>query len=272
MVQAPGPTLPHGVRGQSEQTQDWRDAHAYAPLLAADRSTLAWEWLRRNQAYRAAAASALTEAAGQRREVREGPEHWGLHAYEPPHLAAPHARPVWRADLFPYVLEAHAEPSLGDEDSFDLARLAAVSTLITAADGTEHLLLSQGFCAIRIDLLSGSLKQGPVQLQYRLAGFANAEKPLMTLQRFLTFWKTGRYCAGLQPTETRVRRLLLMLRTWDALMSGAAQREIAAELLSTEALEDRWRVGAPTLRSRVQRLVRNARIMAAGGYLSLLKQ
>jgi hypothetical protein len=27
---------------------DWRDAAAYAPLLEADRSLFAWEWLRRD--------------------------------------------------------------------------------------------------------------------------------------------------------------------------------------------------------------------------------
>lgn len=62
-----------------------------------------------------------------------------------------------------------------------------------------------------------------------------------------------------------------MLRAHDAMASGATQREIAAKLLSVEAEEARWRVSVPTVRSRVQRLVRNTRAMAAGGYLSLLE-
>ena len=35
---------------------DWRDAAAYEPLLEADRSLIAWEWLRRDRGYREAAA------------------------------------------------------------------------------------------------------------------------------------------------------------------------------------------------------------------------
>jgi hypothetical protein len=63
-----------------------------------------------------------------------------------------------------------------------------------------------------------------------------------------------------------------MLRAYDGIVAGAAQREIAALLLSSEAGRERWRVEAPTVRLRVQRLVRSARAMAAGGYLSLLRR
>lgn len=61
-----------------------------------------------------------------------------------------------------------------------------------------------------------------------------------------------------------------MLRAHDALAAGASQREIAAVLLDEEALAPRWRVEAPSLRSKVQRLVRSARAMADGGYRLIL--
>jgi hypothetical protein len=62
----------------------------------------------------------------------------------------------------------------------------------------------------------------------------------------------------------------MMLRAWDALRSGAAQREIAEVLLSRSAGEPRWRVREPSVRLQAQRLVRSARAMAAGGYCALL--
>ena len=62
-----------------------------------------------------------------------------------------------------------------------------------------------------------------------------------------------------------------MLRARDALAAGADQREIAAELLSAEADEPRWRSRSPSTGSRAQRLVRGARRMSAGGYLQLLQ-
>lgn len=50
----------------------------------------------------------------------------------------------------------------------------------------------------------------------------------------------------------------------------ADQREIATVLLSAEAGEPRWRSRSPGVRSRVQRLVRSALAMEAGGFWALL--
>jgi hypothetical protein len=247
---------------------DWRDAAAYEPLLEADRSLIAWEWLRRDPAYRVAAERASREAC-RRGSASEAPAQWGLHAFEPPRLAAPEARPVWRAELHPFVLAVEASPSSG-EDIFDLALLGEASTLVTAADGREHLLISDGFRTIRIDVLAGSVARGSVELRYRLTGLARTERPLLTLRRLLALCRTGRFCRSLHPSETRAKRWLLMLRTRDALASGADQREIAAALLSPDARQRRWRTESSSLRSRAQRLVRSARAMEAGGFWALL--
>jgi hypothetical protein len=248
---------------------DWRDAGAYDPLLNAERSIFAWEWLRRNRDYRLAARRWLRRSS-KPGEAGEGPERWDLHAFVPPDAAAPDARPIWRSEVHPFVLHVDAREPDGD-DVFDLERFAAISTLVTAADGREHLLISDGLHSLRIDVISGSLGNGPVSLRYRLAGLAAAEKPLLTLRRLLALWRTGRFSAGLHPADARARRFILMLRAHDALASGATQREIAAELLNSEADEDRWRVRAPSLRSRVQRLVRGARFFAGRGHGDLLE-
>ena len=241
-----------------EHAPDWRDAGAYAPLLDADRSLLAWEWLRRNAGYRVAADVAFeTGSSCEPSEADRTAKRWGLHAFVRPALAIPEARPVWCAGVHPYVLGVDACPPHGRDD-FDLQRLSALSTLVTAADGREHLLISDGLHAIRIDVLRGSLQDGPVTLHYRLAGLADAEAPLLALRRLLALWRRGRFSAGLHPAAARAGRNILMLRAYDALMSGAKQREIAAGLLSGEAEEDRWRVRAPTVRSQVQRLARGA--------------
>jgi hypothetical protein len=247
---------------------DWRDAAAYEPLLGADRSLMAWEWLRRDPAYRAAADRSSRDACGSG-GAGEAPERWGLHAFERPDLAAPEARPVWRAEVHPFVLAVEAHPPHG-EDRFDLARLGAISTIVTAADGREHLLISDGLRSIRIDVLAGSIASGPVGLHYCLAGLETAERPLLTLRRLLALWRTGRFCRSLHPAEARAGRWLLMLRARDALAAGATQRAIAGELLSSCATRERWRVEAPSLRSQVQRLVRSTLRMAGGGFRELL--
>lgn len=257
------------MRTKRRYGTNWREAAAYAPLLAVDRSVLAWEWLRRDPGYCEAADRALGQGSQAAQNSRSDAGKWGLHAFEPADLAAPAARPVWRSDVHPYVLEADALPTDDARNSFELARVAGISTIVVDS-GREHLLVSDGLRAIRLDLLSGSIRRAPVRLHYRLAGLASAERPLLTLRRLLALLRTGRFSAELHPVEARAARFVLMLRVHDALVCGATQREIASGLLSTEAGEARWRVRAPTVRSSVQRLVRNARAMAAGGYRALL--
>jgi hypothetical protein len=247
---------------------DWRDSAAYEPLLDAERSFFAWEWLRRNPGYRAA-AERISPRRGTFRETQAAPGRWGLHSFVPPDVTVPEARPVWRAEIHPFVLCVDAHPANG-EDQFDLGRFAAVSTLLPAVDGREHLLISDGFRSIRIDVMAGSLLGGPAELRYRLAGFKSAERPLLTLRRLLAIWQTGRFSRSLHPKEVRAKRWVLMLRALDALAADADQREIAAVLFSEEARQPRWRVHSPSVRSRTQRLVRSARVMAAGGFRALL--
>lgn len=253
--------------GQEEHAADWRDAEAYAPLLEADRSIFAWEWLRRDCNYRAAAIAERPSAAGS----SPAPERWGLHAFEDPRLAAPDARPLWRADVHAPVLPAlGARPGPASE-AFDLARFAAMATILKVPHGREHLLVSDGLRTIRLDILAGTVTGGPVQLRYLLTGFEAAERPLMTLRRLLALQRTGRFSCSLHRPESRARRWILMLRAHDALAAGADQREIAAALLNRAAGERRWRSDAPSLRSQVQRLVRGARCMASGGYREQLR-
>lgn len=248
---------------------DWKDAAAYAPLLDADRSIIAWEWLRRDPAYRTAARTAFSASGASERSVRS--QDWGLHAFERPERAAPEARPIWGADYHPYVLQSVAVEQPAPSDAFDLASLGPLATLVRAAAGSEHLLVSDGLRAIRLDVLAGSLERGPVQLEYLLSGFASVEKPLLTLRRLMALRQGGRFSRSLHTSEPRTKRWVLLLRAFDGLAAGAAQREVAASLLSRSAGEPRWRSRASSIRSQVQRLVRNARAMAAGGYLELLR-
>ena len=256
------------MRSDESFRPDWRDAAAYAALLAADRSLLAWEWLRRDEAYRNAVR--LHSGGGNAGHSTEGPENWGLHAFEPPHLAIPDARPVWRADAHSYVLQVRAVP-VATGDAFELESLASLCRLVKGVDGRQHLLICDGFRSVRIDVVEGNIRQGMVGLHYLVAGFEAAEKPLLTLRRFFALLRTGHFSTSLHRVDARAGRFVLMLRAADALAGGAVQREIAAELLDPDARQERWRVRSPSLRSRVQRLVGGARSMAAGGYWRLLR-
>lgn len=245
---------------------DWRDPDAYESLLAADRALLAWEWLRRDPAYRRAArAHRATSGA-----PLKSPERWGLHAFESPDLSVPNGRPVWRSDVHPFVLAVRAVPGTGQE-TIDLQALAPLCRSVRGDAGRQHLLISDGLRSIRLDVVEGSLRQSRVLLHYLVAGFESAEKPLLTLRRLLALRRRGDFSRSLHSVDPRANRFVLILRAADALASGAVQREIAAELLDSDARQDRWRVRSPSLRSRVQRLTGSARAMARGGYWRLLR-
>lgn len=251
----------------TKQAADWRNGAAYAPLLEADRSVFAWEWLRRDPYYRAACKAARSSSPGA---TAGRPQHWGLQIFEPPDLPAPHARPIWCAHRHPLVLTAIAGEPGAREDRFDVARFAPLIRLARSDSGREHLLISDGLRAIRLDVLAGTLGKGPVELRYLLSGLASADRPLLTLRRLLALARSGRFSRSLHPSEPRAKRWVLLLRARDALDAGADQRAIAESLLSRSACEPRWRSAEPSLRSRVQRLVRGARLMAKDGYLRLL--
>jgi len=168
------------------------------------------------------------------------------------------------------VLEVRAYGGAASADAFRLDRLRDRASIVTGADRREHLLISDGLRTIRIDVIEGSVSGLSVNLRYQLGGFEAAEKPLLALRRLLALWRTGDFPKTLYPQEAKAARWLLMLRAHDALAAGADQREIAAQLLSSASLRPRWRSDVPSLRSRVQRLVRGARAMAVN-YPALLR-
>ena len=260
MVQDKCGRSPPGVQADAAAWPDWRDAAAYAPLLDADRSLIAWEWLRRDPRYRAAVKDSSSIHA---------PAEFGLVAFEPPRLGVPHARPIWNAHAHPFVLAAERSRTICPNDLFDLARMNGFSRII-ADDSGEHLLLCDGFRSIRLDGPAGLFSEGAVGLRYMIGGLSAAEAPLSTLRRFLALCRTGLFSRDLHRAEQRARRWILMLRAWDALIAGASQREIAEMVFSRSVAGARWRIREPSVRSRAQRLVRSARDFAEGGYRELL--
>jgi hypothetical protein len=179
---------------------------------------------------------------------------------------------VWSALVDPSVVSCSAEPIASTSpDAFCLARLAIPATTIVSASGVEHVSISDGLRRIRLDVRTGTLFDGPVRLHYRLAGFADAEPHLLTLQQLIALHRHGRFARGLHPRETKAERWVMMLRAHDLSAYGASQREIAGELFGCAAASTEWRARSDFLRLRIQRLLRDANAMISGGYLDLLR-
>lgn len=192
---------------------------------------------------------------------------------EEPARTAPEARIVWEAALDPAALPVRAAPvDPGDPDAIRLQALSPWLTVVGGADGREHAVISDGCHHLRLDVEAGRLTgEEAVMLEYLLHGVRSAEPRLLTLRRLLGLCRHRRFARALFPPDPRMPRLIAMLRVGDALAAGASQRDIAAELFGEEAMALDWNGRSDALRSRVRRLVREARKMAAGGYRQLLR-
>lgn len=181
---------------------------------------------------------------------------------------------IWRAELDPGILSVSAVPiASGDPDQIDPGKLRPFLTLALDRDGHEHVVLSDGWHRIRLDIDRGSFAaDSPITLNYHIAGVASAAPKTLPLRRFLELCRRGRFAASLFPSERGTERWILLLRVHDAVRSGASQREIAETLLGGDWGDAARRGREDSLRSRVRRLIRDARRMAGGGYRELLHE
>ena len=178
----------------------------------------------------------------------------------------------WHPTDNPAVLTVTAEPEpRGSCDAFDLCRFETLATVLRQPDGIEHVLLSDGYRRIQIVLVQGTVLQGPVRLHYRLSGFTGVEAGILTLRRFYGLHSLGRLPYGLFTAESRASRFLTLLRAWDGWREGASYRDIAAVLFGGQTVREDWGGRSDYLRLRVQRLLRSARQLLAGGYRKLLR-
>ncbi|WP_454798687.1 DNA -binding domain-containing protein [Novosphingobium lindaniclasticum] len=105
-------------------------------------------------------------------------------------------------------------------------------------------------------------------LQYRLAGVHSLRPRILPLRRLLALCNHRRFVSSLFPPDPRMERFADVLRVHDARADGASVKQIV------DAFYGPGRAGqdgrSDSLTSRIRRLVREARAMAAGGYRSLM--
>jgi hypothetical protein len=166
------------------------------------------------------------------------------------------------------VLLVDALPGGRACDLLDLASLGVAVQFVVVAGSGERVIIGRGLHRLALEVRSGTLTGGPVRLRYALEGFDRLSHPLATLQALVALRRLRRMPVGLFARERRAARWILHLRVLDALNAGATQREIGEILFP--AAGGRWRGRSDFLRLRVQRLVRNARSLSAGGYRELL--
>ena len=178
---------------------------------------------------------------------------------------------VWRADCDPAVVAVEASPADGgDPDAVDFMRLPCPALLLRGSSGAEHLLIGNRTSNIRLDVVSGTVREGPVRLRYGLVHGRDVEAKLLTIRRLVALIRLGRFPRSLFPPARQARRWMLALRALDAHRAGATHREIATALFGERAVAADWNAGSGYLRCRVQRLIHSGEALA-NGYRRLLR-
>ena len=196
---------------------------------------------------------------------------WGFTFFEAPETDCPSARLLWHARLDPGVLVVEASPALSHKsDAFDLDRFEAFAIVAKDMSGKEHIALSNGYRRIRMDVVSGTLLEGPVVLTHRLSGLSGLNPKLRALRRLIALTRTQLFGASLFPVASQTTRLVAALQVFDGLLAGASQRDIAAALYGQERVATEWNSASDSMRSRVRRLIGIAHDLAAGGWQKIM--
>lgn len=165
---------------------------------------------------------------------------------------------------------ADTQPArLGDKAAFDLANFASSATVLV--DGrSQSLSLSDGYRRIRIDIRKGSLFNEAISLKFIIDDDDRLSTQLLGLTRFRAYRRTYAFGNWLDRPDHVARRLILQLRSFDAVQSGASERAIAQALFPDRYKNEGWRDGSESLRSYVRRLIVTSRRLARRDYQRLL--
>lgn len=158
-----------------------------------------------------------------------------------------------------------------DPEAIDWWREALPVAMLRRRGGGMDYLVGPYGRQIRISVDETVPPDRALHFEYRLGGRLTLERPLLTLRRFSTLMRSGSGPSPLFRPDPNSRRWGLLLATLDGIAAGASQRDMARSLFGQAIMMRDWDGPSDYLRARVRRLVRDARRLAAGAYLGMLR-
>lgn len=261
---------------------DWTNDRVYDYTARLARREWAWEFLRRNSAFRTAWRAAQLEYglvgydAGTTMIVAQHKhpslEEWGLLYATAPDQDALLASAFWTPDLCSRVLRLTAFPLSARVDAtpFLLRDVSCASVLLELPEAPQHLLFADNGRGLQL-VIDGADVMRPVRLMTNCAPDAElAGGQLSALHCFNDLRLTGRLNISALQRDPLTNRLRLILRALDGSLSGASFQEIARAVFPNHLQAEGWQKRAGGLRDRVRRAVRRGQYLMNGGYRTLL--
>ncbi|WP_445216109.1 DNA -binding domain-containing protein [Bradyrhizobium sp. Pa8] len=266
----------------SHSRRDAGDNIAACNLVAYDGSDWAWEFLRRNEDYKADWRSSvprhlpcITLIDGTRllRLPRRFPraEKWGLSAFADPRLGAHQAPVFWHANALKRIVRVNATRPTPESKtaSLTLANFRVDRHAVIGVDGVPLVLMKGGGVHVPIaihGLRVLTLPFAPVFELNDLADIVAQTELLKQLKRFAepSFQKEQR------PPFANDERLQHALIALDESLRGKTYREIAMTIFGEKKVTEDWRSHSQFLKDRTRRLVAKGTELMKGGYRDLL--
>ncbi|MFT3967409.1 MAG: DUF2285 domain-containing protein [Sphingobium sp.] len=251
------------------ETFDWRSPDSDHAFAEHGRSAFAWEFLRRNPAYRQQRAALLAQVQGGklRRSRMETAlaRCWGVIAAPDPDETDPQ-QVLWRVDLDPAcipLLPALRGAGLAGGFRLDLKRLphrwsGPLGRYHASVDGRIRVWLASDRenASLAVLLPIDTALPARVQAAMQLAPHPRALRCL-SYNRLTAFQRW---------------RLPRLIRALDGHMQGATSRQIGAAIFGLDiAALPRVLWSCHSARKQIARLVRGGMALRDGGYLLLLR-
>lgn len=147
--------------------------------------------------------------------------------------------------------------------AFNLEHFGARCWLGKSVD-REVLVLEWGCRRQLIEIVSGTLLDGPVKLGFHVDGWMGLEAQIQALADFSRHAANSGPRCTCRAVDGKVVRLATLLRVHDARQAGVRLREIGQFLIDEAVIARDWRGPSDYLKSRVRRAVARAHDLADG--------
>jgi hypothetical protein len=263
--------------------EGWQDAASYHWTLTLPRIAWAWEFLRRNPAYRAA----WLETRRARRVVRLAPRvmliesdevavdaaDWCLlPPLEDPARDARQASVFWASADCPAVLPVLAVPggARGACSPLLRAKYKCRIAVYVAPDGRQHVLFTHHGRSIQLEVTGLSIFTAKQLLAAVAPPHDRFSSHVHAMRRLADLMIHNDLRPQFYPTYAQSRRLAEVLQALDGWLDGATHRRIAAGLFGKERADHMWRHQRRHMLDRVRRAIKRGRALMNGGYRRFL--
>lgn len=251
----------------------------YAYTRELDGPGWAWEFLRRNEAFRrdcrlnrAGHPIAIRHVSGatlyRPRRRFFAAEEWGLELFADPDKSALETDIFWLSHLQSHAVQCRCHPTVTSEpDALSLDKFRARRGILIGGD-KEHIIVRGPRCSASMVIGSGTLLFGKASVAFIHNGLTTSSRHHQTM-RILARMTTSSANNNRRKSH-KDSKLLEYLIALDGRLAGFSYRDIAIILYGRKTVETTWSDDTRGYKSKVIRACRNGFQLMDRGYLKLL--